>query len=163
MSGPSFVVRAAAEDEVADCTDLWVRAVASRDGRPESDAVRDRAAAKFAADRVVLLVAEDADGLAGFVLVTAPRTGGASDPADAAYLSLLAVAPRTQGLGVGRALLDEAVGAAARAGHPRCVLHALDDNVPALRLYRGAGFRPSDEPFPHPVSGRPTRVWTAGG
>lgn len=162
MIGSSFVVRAAAEDEVAACIALWVSAVATRDGQPESDAVRQRAATKFAAERVALVVASDQDGLAGFVLVTAPGTGGPADPEGAAYLSLLAVAPRTQGRGLGRDLLAAAVTAAADAGHPRCVLHALEDNAPALRLYRGAGFLPSGEAFPHPVSGRPTRAWVAG-
>lgn len=162
MTVPSFVLRVASEDEDAACTELWVSAVAVRDGQPESDAVRRRAVAKFRADRVALVVAEDVDGIAGFVLVTAPGTGGADDPADAAYLSLLAVAPRAQGRGVGRELLAAAVTAAARSGQPRVVLHALEDNAPAVRLYRGAGFRPSGEPFAHPLSGRPTRAWVAG-
>jgi ribosomal protein S18 acetylase RimI-like enzyme len=160
---PSFVLRAASEDEDTACTDLWVSAVAVRDGLPESDAVRRRAVAKFDVDRVALVVAEDVDGIVGFVLVTAPGTGGADDPTGAAYLSLLAVAPRAQGRGVGRDLLGAAVSEAARAGNASVVLHALEDNVPALRLYRGAGFRPVGEPFAHPVSGRPTRAWVAGG
>lgn len=161
MIGSSFVVRAATEDEPAACTDLWVAAVAARDGQAESEAVRRRAGDKFSVDRVALVVAEDQDGLVGFVLVTAPGTGGPTDPEDAAYLSLLAVAPRAQGRGIGRRLLRSAVDEAARAGHRRCVLHALDDNAPALGLYRGAGFRAVGDPFPHPLSGRPTRVWLA--
>lgn len=162
MTVPSFVLRVAWEDEDAACTDLWVSAVAVRDGLPESEAVRRRAVAKFGADRVALVVAEDVEGIAGFVLVTAPGTGGPGDPTDAAYLSLLAVAPRAQGRGVGRELLAAAVTAAARSGHPRVVLHALEDNAPAVRLYRGAGFWPSGEPFAHPLSGRSTRAWVAG-
>lgn len=163
MTLPSFVLRAASWDEDTACTDLWVSAVAVRDGLPESDAVRRRAVTKFGVDRVALVVAEDGAGIAGFVLVTAPGTGGAGDPADAAYLSLLAVVPRAQGRGVGRELLEAAVTAAGRAGHPRVVLHALEDNAPAVRLYRGAGFRPAGEPFAHPLSGRSTRAWVAGG
>lgn len=185
MIGSSFVVRAASEDEAAACVDLWVAAVSVRDAVPESDAVRARALAKFSEARVALVVAADQDdpgnqpddtaggagvagfavaghpAVAGFALVTAPGTGGAGDPEDAAYLSLLAVHPRTQGLGLGRDLLWAAVDAASRAGHARCVLHALEDNVPALGLYRSAGFRPSGEPFAHPLSGRPTRAWVA--
>ena len=91
MIGSSFVVRAATEDEPAACTDLWVAAVAARDGQAESEAVRRRAGDKFSVDRVALVVAEDQEGLVGFVLVTAPGTGGPTDPGDAAYLSLLAV------------------------------------------------------------------------
>lgn len=180
MIGSSFVVRAASEGEAAACVDLWVAAVAERDAVPESDAVRARALAKFAVSRVALVVAADpvdaagalgegtealaeGDGLAGFALVTAPGTGGPGDPEDAAYLSLLAVHPRAQGLGAGRDLLRAAVEAAARSGHARCVLHALEDNAPALGLYRSAGFTPWGEPFAHPLSGRPTRAWVAAG
>ncbi|GGK92057.1 ribosomal protein S18 acetylase RimI-like enzyme [Curtobacterium luteum] len=104
-----------------------------------------------------------AAGVAGFALVTAPGTGGPEDPEDAAYLSLLAVHPRAQGHGLGRDLLRAAVDAAPRSGHARCVLHALEDNAPALGLYRSAGFRPWGEPFAHPLSGRPTRAWVTVG
>lgn len=144
------------------CTDVWAAAVADRDGVPESDAVRARARSKFAAERVAVPVAVDGDGLVlGFSLVTAPGTGAADDPDDAAYLSLLAVAPGAQGRGLGRTLLRAAVERAADAGYRRCLLHALDDNEAALRLYRSAGFRPVGEPFPHALSGRPTRAWIA--
>ncbi len=162
----SFVVRnaGATVDPALDdaCVDLWVRAVAARDGAPASDAVRDRARAKAAAPRVALVVATGPDGsTAGFVLVTEPGTGGGPGLTDAAYLSLLAVAPEAQGHGLGRRLLAAGVGAAADAGHETCELHALDDNEPALALYRSAGFHPVGDPFPHALSGRPTRTWVA--
>ncbi|OII28035.1 hypothetical protein BIV03_07015 [Curtobacterium sp. MCBA15_016] len=169
MIGSSFVVRAAVEDEVTACVDLWTRAVATRDGVPESDAVRERARSKFAVPRVALVVASTesdrgaAAAIAGFALVTAPGTGRPGDPEDAAYLSLLAVDPRAQGHGLGRSLLLGAVAEAGAAGHRRALLHALDDNAPALRLYRSAGFRPVGDPFAHALSGRPTRVWVTDG
>ena len=159
MSEPSVVVRAATEDEAPACVDLWVAAVAVRDGVRESEAVRQRAAAKFTVPRVALIVAVDDDGPGGFALVTGPGTGFTGDPGDAAYLALLAVDPRVQGRGLGRSLLRAAVDAAGRAGHHRCLLHALDDNAPALRLYRSAGFQPVGAAFPHALSGRPTRAW----
>ena len=163
-----MVVRLASRDDDGACTDLWTAAVAARDGADESEAVRARARGKFAAERVALVVAEDrseADdvgALVGFALVTAPGTGSPEDPADAAYLSLLAVAPGAQGHGAGRSLLRAAVAEAARAGHDRCLLHALDDNEPALRLYRSAGFRAVGPTFPHALNGRATRAWIAG-
>jgi len=158
--GSSFVVRTA-EDEstAAACVALWVAAVADRDGVPASDAVRARAREKFAAERVALVVADDGGTPVGFALVTAPGSGGT--PSDAAYLSLLAVHPAAQGHGLGRRLLAAAVSAAADAGHLRTELHALDDNTAALALYRSAGFTPLGEAFPHALSGRPTRVWSA--
>lgn len=190
MTGSSFVVRAAARDEAAACIELWTAAVAARDGVPRSAAVRDRARSKFAAARVALVVASSPSSaalagsalagsapaspapagsvsagsvLAGFALVTEPGTGLPGDPDDAAYLSLLAVDPRAQGHGLGRSLLQRAVAEAGAAGYARTLLHALDDNAPALRLYRGAGFEPVGEPFPHALSGRPTRAWVADG
>lgn len=161
MIGSSFVVRTADDESTAAaCVALWVAAVADRDGAPPSDAVRARAHKKFAAERVALVVVDDGGSPSGFALVTAPGTGGA--PSDAAYLSLLAVAPAAQGHGLGRRLLAAAVDAAVAAGYDRCELHALDDNAPALALYRSAGFRPVGDPFPHALNGRPTRVWQAG-
>ena len=179
MIESTAAVRVAAFDAETDaaCIDLWAAAVASRDGRPEDPAVRARAAAKFGAERVVLVVAPGThDGIRGFALVTAPGTGGtsgtdisnggtddgasgAAEPADAAYISLLAVAPSAQGSGLGRALLVAAVDAARDAGHEHCTLHAIEDNAPAVRLYRSAGFRPVGESFPHALSRRPTRTF----
>ena len=151
-------MRAATEDEVPACVDLWVTAVAARDGVRESEAVRQRAAAEFTVPRVALVVAVDDAGLGGFALVTDPGSGVTGD-LDAAYLSLLAVDPRAQGRGLGRSLIGAAVDAAECAGHRRCLLHVLDDNAPALLLYRSAGFHPVGAAFPHALSGRPTRAW----
>ena len=81
MIEPSVSVRPAAPDEVSACVDLWVAAVAARDGVPESDAVRARAASKFAVPRVALVVAAGAaDTIDGFALVTTPGTGRSTDP-----------------------------------------------------------------------------------
>ncbi|WP_175470191.1 hypothetical protein, partial [Curtobacterium sp. MCBA15_001] len=69
MIESSVVVRPATPDQVAACIDLWCAAVAARDGVPEDPAVRTRAEAKVAVDRVALLVAGPIDGaLDGFVL-----------------------------------------------------------------------------------------------
>ncbi|OII39567.1 hypothetical protein BIU98_10890 [Curtobacterium sp. MMLR14_010] len=180
MIESSVVVRAATADEDPACVDVWTAAVAARDGVPEDSAVRVRAEAKFAVPRVACLVASAAsasarssesassgpDGssspLDGFVLVTARGTGRPTDPSDAAYLSLLAVRPDLQARGVGRALLVAAVEAAAAAGHPAVVLHALADNLPALRLYEAAGFRPTGVTFPHALTGRLTATYVVG-
>jgi ribosomal protein S18 acetylase RimI-like enzyme len=157
----SEVVRVADQEADAACIALWAAAVAARDDLPEDPAVRRRAAAKFAAERVALVVAPGELRPRGFALVTAPGSGGPEGPQDAAYLSLLAVDPDAQGAGTGRALLTAAVEAARAAGYPRCVLHALEDNAPALRLYRSAGFVPVGAPFPHALNGRPTRSYLA--
>lgn len=160
ITRPVPVVRLAGDADVPDCIDLWTAAVAARDGVAEQPAVRDRAAAKFAESRVAVVVLRDAAGiLDGFALVTAPGTGRSDDPADAAYLSLLAVRPDQQAHGVGRALLTAAVDAARDAGHDGVVLHVLEDNARAVRLYESAGFRPTGVGFPHAISGVLTRTY----
>ncbi|MBF4582734.1 GNAT family N-acetyltransferase [Curtobacterium sp. VKM Ac-2865] len=176
MIESSVVVRAAIPDEDPACVDVWTAAVAARDGVPEDSAVRVRAEAKFQVPRVACLVAsagaaavsvpavsdEPSPPIDGFVLVTAPGTGRPTDPSDAAYLSLLAVRPDLQARGVGRALLVAAVDAAFAVGHPAVVLHALADNLPALRLYEAAGFRPTGVTFPHALTGRLTATYVVG-
>jgi ribosomal protein S18 acetylase RimI-like enzyme len=182
--GSSCVVRAATADEVTACIELWVDAVAARDGVGPDPAVRDRALAKFAVPRVACVVAVDEsaaangarpdgarpdgagpDGagsvVAGFALVTAPGTGRPDDPADAAYISLVAVHPRAQARGIGRTLLAGAVRAARDAGHPRVALHVLADNDRAVRLYETGGFLPTGDEFPHALTGTATRTYVA--
>ena len=53
----------------------------------------------------------------------------------------MGVVPEARGQGVGRALMDSAVGAFRRAGLARCVLEVIDGNDAALALYRSFGFR----------------------
>lgn len=163
MIESSVVVRPATPDETDTCIDLWAAAVAARDGAAEDPAARERARQKFAAEHVAWLVAPGPDGsVDGFVLVTAPGTGRSTDPADAAYLSLLAVRPGVQARGVGRSLLSEAVHDARAAGHPRVVLHVLGDNDRAVRLYEAGGFVATGDEFAHALSGVTTRVYVAG-
>jgi ribosomal protein S18 acetylase RimI-like enzyme len=157
----SVVVRAATEDELPLCIDLWAAAVAARDGIQEHPATRARAVEKFATPRVTCLVVPGPQGLDGFALVTAPGSGRPTDPADAAYLSLLAVRSGVQARGIGRVLLAGAVRASRDAGHPRVVLHVLADNTRAVRLYEAAGFVPTGVEFPHAVTGVPTRTYVA--
>lgn len=161
-TGSVPLARAGTDADVAASIDLWVAAVAARDGEPESAAVRERAAAKFAVPRVALVVLRGQEArLDGFALVTAPGTGRPEDPTDAAYLSLLAVRPDAQAHGVGRVLLAAAVRAAADAGHPAVALHVLADNERAVRLYEAGGFRPTGTTFPHALTGVPTRTYVA--
>lgn len=163
MLESSVVVRPATPDELAACIDLWCVAVAARDGVPEHPATRARATEKFAAPRVACLVVPGVEGTVdGFALLTAPGSGRPTDPADAAYLSLLAVRPGLHARGLGRTLLTGAVDAAAAAGHPRVALHVLVDNLRAVRLYEAAGFAPTGHDFPHAVTGVRTRTYATG-
>ncbi|MEH1099429.1 GNAT family N-acetyltransferase [Micromonospora sp. CPCC 205561] len=101
----------------------------------------------------------DPDGhSAGHVLCAGPVPWTADV---CAWILNLAVAPRAQGRGFGRALLTHAMRGAYEAGLPAVGLSVVDGN-PARRIYDGAGFRPlvrvlsvllpapSDPPVPAP-------------
>lgn len=60
--------------------------------------------------------------------------------ADEMHLMNLTVAPRAQGQGLGRFLLDLALQLAARRGARTAYLEVRESNLPALGLYRTAGF-----------------------
>ncbi len=53
----------------------------------------------------------------------------------------LGVVPECRGLGLGRALLMQALAGFASVGVPRAFLEVTATNDPAVRLYRAAGFR----------------------
>jgi ribosomal protein S18 acetylase RimI-like enzyme len=93
-----------------------------------------------------IVVAEDAEGLAGFVLF---------DPARG-WLEQIAVAPRALGSGVARAL----IGRAKQACPGGLGLNVNDDNLRALAFYRAEGFRQVAEDR-NPLSGLPilTLAW----
>ena len=82
----------------------------------------------FAAARVEGVAAETAEGLAGTAFCW--RHG-----AEAAMIGLVCVHPGRQGRGIGRRLMQEAVGL---AGERTAVLHATEAGAP---LYRSMGFR----------------------
>jgi GNAT superfamily N-acetyltransferase len=82
----------------------------------------------------LLLLAEDAEGAAGCVALRALD-------AKSAEVKRLYVRPRTRGHGLGRALIEAAIGAAREAGYRRVVLDSLPKMHEALGLYRALGFR----------------------
>ena len=153
-----LAIRAGAAPDVGPCLALWVAACAARDGVAISG-VAERARPKFAGAES-WIVATDLDGtITGFVVATAPGSGLAADPADAAGVGLLAVDPRAQGRGLGARLLAEVTADLARRGHPRAVLHVLVENDQAVRLYRSQGWRPVGEEFSHTLLKRPTQTY----
>jgi ribosomal protein S18 acetylase RimI-like enzyme len=139
------------------CIGLWRAALEARDGLPPVAGTAERCRSKFELPRVSWRVRRGVGGgLDGFGLVTAPGTGRVQDPADAAYLSLLATAPAAQGAGLGAAMLEALTDDVRAAGHPAVVLHSLADNAPAGRGYPAPGGRAVGEPFAHSLTGRPT-------
>ena len=155
------VLRPGRASDVDECVRLWVRAVAARDGTAPGGTA-ERARRKFDQPRVAFVVADAGpagEAVAGFALVTAPGTGSPSDPPDAAYLGMIAVAPERQGGGMGGALLAEATRVAAAAAHPSLVLHVLVSNTGAVRLYESRGWRAHGDATPHPLTGMPTQTF----
>jgi ribosomal protein S18 acetylase RimI-like enzyme len=87
--------------------------------------------------RARFMVAEDAEGLAGYVQVSPKRE---SRLRHTATLNM-GVLARARGRGVGRLLLRSALEAVERAGSIEILyLMVRADNVAAIRLYEGAGF-----------------------
>lgn len=80
--------------------------------------------------------------IAGILVAASDDSGFAllSRAADEAELLTLAVAPERRRAGLGGALLDTALAAAAGAGGVEIHLEVAADNAPALALYRKAGF-----------------------
>ncbi len=67
-------------------------------------------------------------------------TLGAVEEANGLYLRSLAVAPRHQGRGVGRGLIERAEAYAIARDHDRLLLSTAPFLVPAVRLYHRLGF-----------------------
>ncbi len=81
------------------------------------------------------LVAETQGRPAGLVAWRFERDGLEAE------VTVLAVRGEARGQGIGRALIDAAVGALRRAGVQRAWLVTTNDNLVALRLYQRAGWR----------------------
>lgn len=62
-------------------------------------------------------------------------------PADTYEVAKMAVAPEVQGRGIGRQLLEAAIGWTKAKGARRLYLESNSRLAPALRLYESAGFR----------------------
>ena len=78
------------------------------------------------------VVEEDPSGIAGYA--------GLNLGSEVADVMTIAVAPRAQGRGLGRTLLEELVERARQDGAEYLMLEVRDDNLPARRLYEHAGF-----------------------
>lgn len=83
-------------------------------------------------DRIIFFA--DVDGeLAGQIRVLKNWNGYA-------YIDDIAVEPKYRGRGVGRALMEHAIGWAKARGFPGMMLETQDNNVPGCRLYANCGF-----------------------
>ncbi|WP_258805943.1 hypothetical protein [Pseudarthrobacter sp. NS4] len=90
-----WTLRSGAQADVLQCSELWMNAIALRDGTPNNVRMRDRALVKLGAAGSILQVAETGADIQGFVLATEKT---APDLGRTAHLSLLAVKPAYQGM-----------------------------------------------------------------
>ena len=95
-----------------------------------------------AADSVVLVAIDDLGTVLGGVTYVPGSKRAMSEFADddAAGIRMLAVDPRHQGEGVGRALVMECIRLARAEGRARLVLHSTIYMIAAQALYRSLGF-----------------------
>jgi len=157
-SPDELVFRYGTPQDLATCVSIWVEACVSRDGIAVAG-VAERARPKFDHAECWLVVEVPSKGLLGFVLATRPGGGLPDDPPDAPVVGLLAVAPGAQGRGLGSGLMDAVVAELAQEGHKHAVLHALPDNLPAVRLYASRGWRPFGEVYEHTLLKRPMQTF----
>jgi GNAT superfamily N-acetyltransferase len=114
---------------------------------PLWEAYRQNIVATLAkADPATQIVAEDAGGLAGAVLLY-PAGSVMGEPGGAPALTLawpevrlLAVAPSARGSGIGRRLMEECIRRSRAAGARALTLHTTDMMRVAMRLYERMGF-----------------------
>lgn len=144
--------------DVGACLALWVQACAARDGQAVSG-VAERARPKLDRPEAWIVATSPGGMVTGFAVATAPGSGIATDPVDAAVVGLLAVSPSVQGGGLGGRLLAAVTADLASRGQVRAVLHVLVDNHPAVRLYESQGWVPWGEVFPHALLGRPVQSY----
>lgn len=102
---------------------------------------------KYAPPSGALFVARDGEGpVLGCVGLRAFGQDGACE------MKRLYVLPEGRGRGVGRALVDAVVGAAAAAGYREMLLDTLPTMTGAIKLYKSAGFEEVDAYYDTPIS-----------
>jgi diaminobutyrate acetyltransferase len=89
--------------------------------------------------------------LAGKAFAGSIAVDGSREEAEGARLRWFIVKPRFQGLGIGNALINDAMAFCRKAGHTRVHLWTFDGLQAARHLYEKAGFVLSEE--------RPVRQW----
>jgi ribosomal protein S18 acetylase RimI-like enzyme len=139
-------------DDIERCADIWVRAIRFRDGTVDARAMAQRVRSAF--DNPIVRFAVATSPRSGFALVESGRP----NPTEA-LLRFLAVDPDASGIGVGTALLDDAVERARVGGCQSISLEVRTTNARAIALYTRRGFEPFGESMPHPLGGDPMQSY----
>ena len=95
---------------------------------------------RFDGERDLFRLAVVDDAIAGSIAID-----GAKAAREGAHLRWFIVDPQRQGLGLGRLLLDDALGFCAACGYARVFLWTFAGLDAARRLYEAAGFRLVEE------------------
>jgi ribosomal protein S18 acetylase RimI-like enzyme len=85
-------------------------------------------------------VAELNNEIVGYQISSGSRQGG--------HLARLAVNPKCQGKGVGRALMTTIAEHFDRLGAPHITVNTQHDNIASIKLYRAFGFHPTGDHYP---------------
>lgn len=95
----------------------------------------------WAGPRVVALVAERGEEVIGFAVIR-PSQDPDADPGRTGELDTIYALPAVWASGIGRALLEGALGALRGAGFEDATLWTAIENARSRRFYEGAGWRP---------------------
>lgn len=143
--------RKGVEPDFSSCAELWMRAIAVRDGTPLDPQMKHRAFEKLAGAENIISIAESASRIHGFAMATESTRPGA---VRSAHLSLLAVDPNDQSQGLGRSLLTNLTYSLGREQFAEVTLRVLAENLPARRIYESTGWQPTEHGI-FEDSGRP--------
>lgn len=136
MAGRQVEVRrAAAEDAPAVARLLHDFNTEFEDQTPGVEALTGFTRPLIESGEIVVLLADEADGIALWRLRPSPWTGRPE-----AYLQELYVVPARRGHGLGRALLEATMDAARAAGATGIDLNTGETDTAARALYESAGF-----------------------
>lgn len=139
-------------NDIELCANIWVRALASRDGTVDAEAMAQRVRSAFK------------NPIVRFAVATSPRSGfalvesGRDEPGDA-YLHYIAVDPDGVGTGVGTALLADSIAHTRLGGFTSLTLEVRATNIRAIAVYTRAGFIPFGTPVAHPLAHYPMQSY----
>ncbi|MEO1037053.1 MAG: N-acetyltransferase [Pseudomonadota bacterium] len=147
MTDAGYEIRLATADDKAAILELLPRlgSFTLPPGRDSRDLWRHDAAllerwARGEADQCIVHVAVDDAGAVIGLVMTSLRPEMLSE-APSAHLEAIAVAPGTEGKGLGQSLIDTTEAAAKAAGAESITLHVFGTNSRARRLYERVGYR----------------------
>jgi ribosomal protein S18 acetylase RimI-like enzyme len=138
----AVIIRDARPAELAEVGELRVAAYRADGFLSETSTYAARLRSLGGDGTGTVLVAVEQDTILGTVMLQGgPQAGEVVQGPDEAEVRALAVAKQAQGRGIGRDLLQGAIGRAAEQGIAHLLLCTQEDMRTAHRLYERAGFR----------------------